>query len=159
MPPNLRSITIVNCENLLSDLTWPSMDKLTDLTICGPCDGIKSFPKEGLLPTSLTYMCIYRCSSLETLDCRELIHLTSLQKLIIIECQKLENMTGDKLPESLIKLEIGSCPLLQKRMKHHQIWTHISLALTFTVDGLSDQGSSLVHLQLHIAKGQGQDCA
>ncbi|KAL2337914.1 hypothetical protein Fmac_012360 [Flemingia macrophylla] len=46
MPPNLRSIEIENCEKLLSDLARASMDKLTDLTLRGPFDGIKSFPKE-----------------------------------------------------------------------------------------------------------------
>ncbi|KHN07992.1 Putative disease resistance RPP13-like protein 1 [Glycine soja] len=57
MPPNLRTVHIKNCEKLLSGLAWPSMGMLTDLIVWGRCDGIKSFPKEGLLPPSLT--CIY----------------------------------------------------------------------------------------------------
>jgi len=53
MPPNLRTVSIKNCEKLLSGLAWPSMGMLTHLYVGGPCDGIKSFPKEGLLPPSM----------------------------------------------------------------------------------------------------------
>nr|KYP67697.1 Putative disease resistance RPP13-like protein 1 [Cajanus cajan] len=126
MPPNLSRIWISNCEKLVSGLAWPSMDMLTDLIIGGPCDGIKSFPKEGLLPLSLTSLYLQNLSSLEMLDCKGLLHLTSLQKLQIEDCQKLENMAGERLPLSLIKLQIISCPLLQKRVKHRQIWPKIS---------------------------------
>ncbi|KRH65421.1 hypothetical protein GLYMA_03G034800v4 [Glycine max] len=103
MPPNLRTVWIDNCEKLLSGLAWPSMGMLTHLTVGGRCDGIKSFPKEGLLPPSLTSLYLYDLSNLEMLDC-----------------------TG--LPVSLIKLTIERCPLLEKRcrMKHPQIWPKIS---------------------------------
>ncbi|KAG5053917.1 hypothetical protein JHK85_006427 [Glycine max] len=128
MPPNLRTVSIVNCEKLLSGLAWPSMGMLTDLSVWGPCDGIKSFPKEGLLPPSLTSLYLYNMSNLEMLDCTGLLHLTCLQKLEIYGCPKLENMAGESLPVSLIKLTIGGCPLLEKRcrMKHPQIWPKIS---------------------------------
>nr|KYP32068.1 Putative disease resistance protein At3g14460 family [Cajanus cajan] len=143
MPPNLRIVVIHNCEKLVSGLAWPSMDMLTDLIIWGLCDGIKSFLKEDLLPLSLTSLSVHDFSSIEMLDCKGLLHLTSLQTLGIYKCQKLENMTGERLPLSLIKLEIIFCPLLQKGMKHSQIWpkiSHISLALKLTVDGFIDQG-------------------
>ncbi|KAL2336474.1 hypothetical protein Fmac_010920 [Flemingia macrophylla] len=128
MPPNLKTIWIKNCEKLLSGLAWPSMDMLTFLDLGGPCDGIKSFPKEALLPPSLMLLHIFGFSNLETWDCRGLVHLTSLQQLDIHDCQKLENMVGEKLPESLIQLSINECPLLQKRCstKHSQIWPKIS---------------------------------
>ncbi|KAL5133117.1 putative disease resistance RPP13-like protein 1 [Glycine soja] len=150
MPPNLRTVHIKNCEKLLSGLAWPSMGMLTDLFVWGPCDGIKSFPKEGLLPPSLTSLYLYNMSNLEMLDCTGLLHLTSLQelsiescpllemldctglpvsliKLTIWECPLLENMVGERLPDSLIKLTIWECPLLEKRcrMKHPQIWPKI----------------------------------
>ncbi|KAH1256409.1 putative disease resistance RPP13-like protein 1 [Glycine max] len=127
MPPNLRKVEIGNCEKLLSGLAWPSMGMLTDLCVGGRCDGIKSFPKEGLLPPSLTYLYLYDMSNLEMLDCTGLLHLTSLQELEIKRCPKLENMAGESLPVSLIKLTINSCPLLEKRcrMKHPQIWPKI----------------------------------
>ncbi|KAG5042167.1 hypothetical protein JHK85_006405 [Glycine max] len=128
MPPNLRIVWIYNCEKLLSGLAWPSMGMLTHLNVGGPCDGIKSFPKEGLLPPSLTYLYLYDLSNLEMLDCTGLLHLTSLQELTIESCPLLENMVGERLPVSLIKLTIKRCPLLEKRcrMKHPQIWPKIS---------------------------------
>ena len=138
MPPNLRSVRIGNCEKLLSGLAWPSMAMLTSLDVHGPCDGIKSFPKEGLLPRSLTSLLLSGFSSLETLDCQGLHHLTSLQNLAIIQCQKLENMEGERLPVSILKLSIYTCPLLQKLLclKHHQIWPKISHIRGIEVDGM-----------------------
>ncbi|KHN33226.1 Putative disease resistance RPP13-like protein 1 [Glycine soja] len=128
MPPNLRRVEIYNCEKLLSGLAWPSMGMLTHLSVGGRCDGIKSFPKEGLLPPSLTSLYLFDLSNLELLDCTGLLHLTSLQILYIGNCPLLENMAGERLPVSLIKLTIKRCPLLEKRccMKHPQIWPKIS---------------------------------
>ncbi|KAG5071052.1 hypothetical protein AAZX31_03G034300 [Glycine max] len=127
MPPNLRTVWIYNCEKLLSGLAWPSMGMLTRLYLWGPCDGIKSLPKEGLLPPSLMYLYLYNLSNLEMLDCTGLLHLTSLQILEICGCPKLEKMAGESLPVSLIKLTIERCPFLEKRcrMKHTQIWPKI----------------------------------
>ena len=138
MPPNLRTVWIVNCEKLLSGLAWPSMGMLTDLTVSGRCDGIKSFPKEGLLPPSLTSLWLYKLSNLEMLDCTGLLHLTCLQILEIYECSKLENMAGESLPVSLVKLTIRGCPLLEKRcrMKHPQIWPKISHIPGIQVDDI-----------------------
>ncbi|KAL3027248.1 hypothetical protein AAZX31_03G040600 [Glycine max] len=136
MPPNLRTVTIENCEKLLSGLAWPSMGMLTHLTVWGRCDGIKSFPKEGLLPPSLTSLKLCNLSNLEMLDCTGLLHLASLQELTIRRCPLLENMVGERLPVSLIKLTIESCPLLEKqcRKKHPQIWPKISHIRHIKVD-------------------------
>ncbi|XP_017440739.2 LOW QUALITY PROTEIN: putative disease resistance protein At3g14460 [Vigna angularis] len=127
MPPNLKTVDIGNCEKLLRGLGWKSMDMVTSLIVCGPCDGIKSFPKESLLPPSLVSLDLIDLSSLETLDCKGLLHLTSLQQLNIEWCEKLENIAGEKLPLSLIKLTIDECPLLKQRChkKDRQIWPKI----------------------------------
>ena len=76
---------------------------------------------------SLTTLYLFDLSNLEMLDCTGLLHLTSLQQLQIFGCPKLENMAGESLPFSLIKLTIWECPLLEKRcrMKHPQIWPKI----------------------------------
>ncbi|XP_040870318.1 putative disease resistance protein At3g14460 isoform X3 [Glycine max] len=136
MPLNLRAVSIHNCEKLLSGLAWPSMGMLTHLYVWGRCDGIKSFPKEGLLPPSLTSLKLKDLSNLEMLDCTGLLHLTSLQELIIENCPLLENMVGERLPVSLIKLTIERCPLLEKqcRRKHPQIWPKISHIRHIKVD-------------------------
>ncbi|KAK7382323.1 hypothetical protein VNO80_01174 [Phaseolus coccineus] len=97
-PPNLITVVIRNCEKLVSGQAWLSMDMVTSLEVWGPCDGINSFPKEGLLPPSLKFLYLSELSSLETLECKGLLHLTSLQELEIEKCEKLENIGGERLP-------------------------------------------------------------
>ncbi|KAK7382377.1 hypothetical protein VNO80_01228 [Phaseolus coccineus] len=127
MPPNLETVVIRNCEKLVSRQAWVSMDMVTTVFVNGPCDGVNSFPKERLLPASLTFLYLIELSSLETLECKGLLHLTSLQELFVENCEKLENIRGERLPVSLIKLSIGKCPLLQKRChrKDSEIWPKI----------------------------------
>ena len=124
MPPNLGTIEISNCEKLLSSKTWVCMDMVTSLKVQGPCDGINTFPEEGLLPPYLTSLCLYNLSSLETFDCKGILHLMSLRALYIESCKKLENIAGETMPVSIIKLSIEGCPLLQKRChkKDREIW-------------------------------------
>ncbi|KAL9276347.1 hypothetical protein ACSQ67_026101 [Phaseolus vulgaris] len=137
MAPNLRRVVISNCEKLVSRQAWVSMDMVTTVIVNGPCDGIKSFPKEGLLPPSLKSLRLYNFSSLETLNCKGLLHLTSLQKLHIENCEKLENIGGERLPVSLIKLSIKECPLLQKRchIKGREIWAKMCHVRGIKIDG------------------------
>ena len=106
---------------------WVCMDMVTSLDVSGTSDGINSFPNEGFLPPSLTSLYLYDFSSLKTLECKGLLHLTSLQELYIQNCIKLDNIAGEKLPLSLIKLSIKGCPLLQKQChkKECEIWPKI----------------------------------
>jgi len=126
MPPSLRRLCVVNCEKLLRCPPLTSMDMLISLEIEGPCDGVESFPKKvfALLPPSLIFLTLRNLSSMHTLECTGLLHLTSLQILRIVNCPMLENMTGEILPASLVKLQISKCPLLKERcsMKHQQIF-------------------------------------
>ncbi|KAK7327799.1 hypothetical protein VNO77_21890 [Canavalia gladiata] len=124
MPPSLRKLRIRNCHKLLRSPSLASMDMLSELHIRGPCEEVNSFPKEGLvfLPPSLTFLELCSLQNVETLECKGLLHLTSLQLLTIRECPKLENMVGERLPASLIKLQIYGCPLLQERIR----WAHHS---------------------------------
>ncbi|QCE03406.1 disease resistance protein RPM1 [Vigna unguiculata] len=136
MPSNLRTIEIGNCEKLLSDLRWISMDMVTSLNVLGPCDGINSFPMEGVLPPSLTSLHLFGFSSLEMLECKGLLHLKSLQELGIFNCKNLQNISGERLPVSLTKLSIAKCPLLQKRCnrKDRQIWPKICHVRGINID-------------------------
>ncbi|XP_057744577.1 putative disease resistance RPP13-like protein 1 [Arachis stenosperma] len=47
---------------------------------------------------------------------------------VVEDCPKLENMAGEKLPSSLLQLQIKKCPLLAEhcKKKHEQIWPKIS---------------------------------
>ncbi|GAU23570.1 hypothetical protein TSUD_385560 [Trifolium subterraneum] len=141
MPPSLRSLYITrNCEKLLRNPSLTSYDMISVLSIRSlrikSVSGIKSFPNKGfaLLPPSLTSLKLWGMSSLQTLECTGLLHLTSLE---LIGCPKLENMEGERLPASLIKLVIYKCPLLEERcrMKHPQIWPKISHIKGIQVDG------------------------
>lgn len=130
MPPSLRSLYVGSCEKLLRNPSLSFFDMLSYLSIGDLYDGVESFPNEGfaLLPPSLTTLDLSRMYCLHTLDCRGLLHLTSLQHLTIESCPELENMAGERLPASLIELYINSCPLLGERCvkKHSQIWSKIS---------------------------------
>ncbi|MED6108411.1 hypothetical protein PIB30_023630 [Stylosanthes scabra] len=117
LPRNLEKLCMRSYEGLLRGLS--SMGKLEALTHLvingGDCERIiKSFPEVGLLPQlpSLTTLEISWFRNLETLECNELLRLTSLQHFYIKYCDKLENMAGDKLPSSLLLLQIEYCPLL-----------------------------------------------
>ncbi|GAU23571.1 hypothetical protein TSUD_385570 [Trifolium subterraneum] len=107
MPPSLRSLHIWNCEKLMRNPSLTSFDMISILKI-GDLhdDAIKSFPNKGsaLLPPSLTSLILWRMTSLQTLECTLLLHLTSLQQLELIDCPKLENMEGERLPASLVKI-------------------------------------------------------
>ncbi|RYR75201.1 hypothetical protein Ahy_A02g009874 [Arachis hypogaea] len=113
LPPNLKSLEVGICEEQMRDLSWmANLEALTHLRIYGyGCKNIKSYPEVGLLPhiPSLTTLEIWCFDNLETLECNELLCLTSLQQLHISFCQKLENMEGEKLPPSLLLLQIKQC--------------------------------------------------
>ncbi|XP_052113150.1 putative disease resistance protein At3g14460 isoform X5 [Arachis duranensis] len=139
LPPNLKSLAVGGCEEQVRDLSWMgNLHALTHLTIEGlMCKNIKSYPEVGSLPhlPSLTTLNICWFHNLETLECNELLRLTSLQKLIIQKCRKLKNMEGKKLPPSLLLLKIEGCHLggLCKN-KHQQIWPKISQIPTIKVN-------------------------
>ncbi|MED6165451.1 hypothetical protein PIB30_099654, partial [Stylosanthes scabra] len=142
LPPNLKQLKVGGCEQQLSSLSWiGNLEALTHLTIDAfLCESkIKSYPDEGSLPhlPSLTTLKISWFHNLETLECNQLLHLTSLQHLQIGRCSKLENMAGEKLPSSLLQLEIEYCHLLGEhcKNKHSQIWPKISHIPTILVDG------------------------
>ncbi|XP_027339282.1 putative disease resistance protein At3g14460 [Abrus precatorius] len=135
LPANLATLGIVNCENLLMCLSLIGVHQgLTNLTI----GGANSFLREGLLPQlpSLATLELEDFETMETMDCNSLLHLTSLQVLSIRDCPKLNNMVGERLPPSLIKLEINRSPLLGKlcKKKHPQIWDRISHISGIKVD-------------------------
>ncbi|KAL1367004.1 hypothetical protein AAHE18_02G020200 [Arachis hypogaea] len=140
LPPNLKSLDVGICEQQMRDLSWMSnLPALTYLKFYGyDCDNIKSYPEVGSLPhlPSLTTLVIYWFDNLETLECNELLRLTSLQQLHIYDCSKLENMEGEKLPPSLLLLKIEYCHLLGEhcKNKHQLIWPKISHIPTIEVN-------------------------
>ncbi|XP_057740873.1 putative disease resistance protein At3g14460 [Arachis stenosperma] len=140
LPTNLKELRVGGCEEHVRGVSWlGNLDNLTHLFINGfGCKSIKSYPEVGSLPRlpSLTTLHLFNFNTLETLECNELLCLTSLQQLHISWCDKLENIAGEKLPPSLLLLQIEGCHLLGKhcKNKHQQIWSKISHIPTIQVD-------------------------
>ncbi|XP_057744568.1 putative disease resistance protein At3g14460 [Arachis stenosperma] len=141
LPPNLKSFGWGIGEQQMRDLSsMPNLHALTHLTISGlGCESrTKSYPEVGSLPhlPSLTTLEIWGFENLETLECNELLRLTSLQQLHISFCNQLKNMEGEKLPPSLLLLTMEYCGLLGVLCmdKHQQIWPKISHIPTIQVN-------------------------
>ncbi|QHO25797.1 Putative disease resistance RPP13-like protein [Arachis hypogaea] len=116
LPPSLTTLRIRRCQKLERWITSKGLQRegLTHL-ILEKWKEVKWFPREGCLPASLQYLSLSYFSNLETLDCKGLHQLTSLQQLTIECCPKLENITQQNLPASILKLIIkGECPLKSK---------------------------------------------
>ncbi|QHO22401.1 Putative disease resistance protein [Arachis hypogaea] len=88
LPPNLKQLSVGGCKEQVRGVSWlGNLDNLTHLMILG--DGresrIKSYPEVGSLPRlpSLSTLHIKRFDNLETLECNELLRLTSLQQYVV----------------------------------------------------------------------------
>ncbi|XP_052113166.1 putative disease resistance protein At3g14460 [Arachis duranensis] len=140
LPPNLKGLRVGIGEQQMRDLSWMgNLHALTHLTIKGrECKNIKSYPEVGSLPhlPSLTTLQICFFHNLETLECNELLRLTSLQQLHIDWCPRLEHIEGETLPLSLLLLQIEQCGLLGEHCenKHKLIWPKISHIPTIEVN-------------------------
>ncbi|QHO04962.1 Putative disease resistance RPP13-like protein [Arachis hypogaea] len=131
---SLRSLTISYCEKQLSCVA-SQFHGLTHLWIEGKCESVKCLPKEGWLPATLESLSLMSIESVEMLECKGLAHLTSLQQLSIYKCYNLENIDGEKLPASLLRLSISKSPLGKRcEMKDPQVWPKISHIPAIQVD-------------------------
>ncbi|KAJ7947352.1 Disease resistance protein [Quillaja saponaria] len=129
LPSNLSSLEIRNCDKLVDHrMNWNLPASLSKLLIYGKCENVESFPEEGLLPSSLTYLSLTQFSSLQKLDDKGMQNLISLEQFDIANCPSLESLTEEKLPASLIKLTIKECHLLEEgiHMKKVEIWPKIA---------------------------------
>ncbi|KAH0981731.1 hypothetical protein GBA52_008908 [Prunus armeniaca] len=115
LPTNLRLLRVTDCEMLNPVDEWKlhKLKSLHDLTI-GGFPGLVSFSNEYLLPHSLTSLVLQRLPDLESIS-EALQNLTSLQNLVISECDKLQSLPMNGLPATLGDLSIRYCHLLQRR--------------------------------------------
>ncbi|MED6156144.1 hypothetical protein PIB30_011874 [Stylosanthes scabra] len=140
---SLRNLEISCYKKLVSSAAFMNSQfhGLSGLVIDGSLihqsESVKWLPKESWLPASLENLELKYITSVKTLECKGLAHLTSLQELVIRECPKLENIEGENLPASLIRLIIYDTPLLGKQceMKDLQVWPKISHIRKIQVDG------------------------
>ena len=155
LPSNLRKLEIWNNTQLTPQVEWglQRMTSLTNFTIKGGCEDMELFPKECLLPSSLTFLSIFNLPNLKSLhsgglqqltsleelhisQCPKLQfftevslqNLTSLQTLYIKDCPKLKYLTKHRLPPSLSFVSVRNCPLFEKRCQFEkgEEWPYIS---------------------------------
>ncbi|MED6182148.1 hypothetical protein PIB30_025865 [Stylosanthes scabra] len=118
---SLRSLEISYSEKLVSSAAFMNSQfhGLSHLVIHGDetheSESVKCLPKEGWLPASLESLKLRNIESVETFESKGLLRLTSLKELSIEYCPKLENIEGEKLPASLMRLFIYASPLLGKK--------------------------------------------
>ncbi|KAK4841486.1 hypothetical protein QYF36_005359 [Acer negundo] len=114
LPPSLQILTIKNCVNLTPQNSWGlrNLESLTCLTIECAYANVTSFPDEGLLPASLTFLQISEFPVLQTLNLSGLQHLTMLKDLQIHSCNQLQILSDGSLPTSLSSLTITGFPSL-----------------------------------------------
>ncbi|QHO52835.1 Putative disease resistance protein [Arachis hypogaea] len=144
LPPNLNQLLVGNRKKQVIGLSGMGNFHtltLTHLTIYGGFEGPKSYPEKGSLPhlPSLTTLHLYCFPNMKTLECNQLLPLTSLKHLLLSYCSNLRNMAGEKLSSSLSSFQIHICGLLGEHCKNrnHQIWAKISHIPTIKVDGIN----------------------
>ncbi|XP_059440533.1 putative disease resistance protein At3g14460 [Corylus avellana] len=139
LPSSLKSVSIVDCDNLVDlRMEWglQKLPFLKSLFICGENGDAKSFPEVGLLPTNLTVLQIKNFPSLKSLDNRGFQHLASLEELRIYNCPMLNYMPEEGLPASVSVLLINNCPLLKKQLhkKRGKEWLKIAHVHLIMID-------------------------
>jgi hypothetical protein len=139
LPSNLEEITISDCEKLfMRRMEWDlrNFPCVRIFKIIGKSEDAESFPDEGLLPTSLTYLHINGFQHLRSLDSKGLQYLNALEELEIESCPKLECMPEDRLPASFSTLNICNCPLLENewRRKEGEEWHKIAHVLCKSIN-------------------------
>ncbi|KAG4381854.1 hypothetical protein GLYMA_15G230700v4 [Glycine max] len=129
LPSNLKQMRLYKCSSGLvaslkgalgenPSLEWLLISNLDE----------ESFPDEGLLPLSLTYLWIHDFPNLEKLEYKGLCQLSSLKGLNLDDCPNLQQLPEEGLPKSISHLKIsGNCPLLKQRCQNSggQDWSKI----------------------------------
>ncbi|KAJ0962555.1 hypothetical protein J5N97_027677 [Dioscorea zingiberensis] len=154
--PSLEKLTIIQCPNLMTVV--PSDDhhqshgallpvSLTHLTIidCGFLDSHMVRCLMGL--TRLSELSLFKCQNMTSLPtAEELIHLTSLKYLRIVECDQLVSVGGlHVLLSSLLLLTVIKCPGLFSTLK-----SAADIATDPDVDALSPPHGLMSSLHLAV---------
>ncbi|KAL5543808.1 hypothetical protein UlMin_007592 [Ulmus minor] len=117
LPSNLESLGIWECKKLATQVMhWDlQVTCLREFWIdgCGE-ELLDSFPPEGLLLTSLTSFWIGHFRRLKTLNIHAFQHLKYLS---LYDCDELQYLPEESLPNSLVQLLISDCPLLERRYR------------------------------------------
>ncbi|MFQ6654429.1 hypothetical protein Gotur_025419 [Gossypium turneri] len=143
LPSKLKEIIIGGSDKLIESLIrkreWSlhTLPSLTSFHIWGSEVEMECFPDEHLLPSSLTSLQIWWLPNLKSLEYKGFQHLTSLSRLLIDGCPKLQSMPPNMLPPSLSRLSIEKCPLLKEHCEKGKgkDWPNISHIPVIEIDG------------------------
>ncbi|KAL7204073.1 hypothetical protein ACSBR2_017189 [Camellia fascicularis] len=131
-------MNISQWNNIFKKIGLHSLSSLTSLYIVGPIsvaeeeeEGVagSSFPMDGkLLPTSLINLRISGFRNLEKLSSKLFQNLASLEQLVIWRCPRLKSLPVQRLPPSLQRLWIQSCPRLTGKCEKGKgkYWPHLA---------------------------------
>ncbi|KAF8008504.1 hypothetical protein BT93_K2240 [Corymbia citriodora subsp. variegata] len=132
LPPNLRELAIVGCENVKQSLREWGYHRLTslDALVIDGCsvtvEGDNGwFPSEDedawslFFPSSLTGLWIMNMKDVERLSSGLHNHLASLDRLKIEDCPKLRDLPEDGFPPFLERLFIRRSEILKDRCSKH----------------------------------------
>ena len=144
--PNLKQLSISDCENM----RWPpsgwGLDTLTslgELFIQGPFRDLLSFSGSHLLlPTSLTTLRLGNLRNLKSIASTSLQSLISLKSLEFHICPKLRSFVPNEgLPATLTRLVIRECPFLKERCLKDKgkDWPKIAHIPYVQIDGIVQQ--------------------
>ncbi|KAF7138216.1 hypothetical protein RHSIM_Rhsim07G0209700 [Rhododendron simsii] len=141
LPSKLGYLDIRDCTKLVGgrrDWGLQTLPSLGTLYLYGESeDALESFPEEGLLPSTLKFLCFGYMPNLKSLNKRGLQHLGSLETMHIWNCPQLQSLPEEGLPTSLIRLSISNCPLLKPRCRREEggDWHKIAHIPVIKIDG------------------------
>uniref|UniRef100_A0A803QBZ0 Disease resistance RPP13-like protein 1 n=1 Tax=Cannabis sativa TaxID=3483 RepID=A0A803QBZ0_CANSA len=129
LPFSLESLRIESCNKLIDNrMQWnlQRLPTLTYLRLVNYRGVVDSFPEEGLLPPSLTGLCIDNFDKLTALNGNGFHLLTSLKHLQLQKLEELECLPVG-LPQTLTSLRMVDCALLKPRCKREtgEDWPNI----------------------------------
>ncbi|RVW21724.1 putative disease resistance protein [Vitis vinifera] len=148
LPTNLSELDIRNCNKLVACRMEWGLQMLSFLRSfwIGELgeERLESFPEEQFLPSTLTSLSIRDIPNLKSLDNKGLKHLTSLETLMINNCERLKSLPKQGLPSSLSCLYIRGCPPLKKwcqkdKGKKWPSISHIPCIVIVNENGLSNE--------------------
>ncbi|RHN65529.1 putative P-loop containing nucleoside triphosphate hydrolase, leucine-rich repeat domain, L [Medicago truncatula] len=137
LPISLQELTVGSVGGIMWKYTKPTWKHLTCLSVLRiNGDDTVNTLMVPLLPASLVMLCI-RGFNGTRIDGKWLQHLTSLQKLEIVNAPKLNSLPKKGLPTSLSVLIMDRCPLLEAsvRRKQGKKWRNIAHVLSIVIDG------------------------